>query len=78
MLPWRVTAIVDVDRALVASGDQTLEVNRAFEPELDEGDEVLVSCGIVVRRLAADEAAELRSLLASATQESEPSFGPGG
>ena len=70
-LPWRVTAIVDADRALVCSTGRTLEVNRAFEPGLDVGDYVLVSCGFVVRRLTTEDAAEIAAAVASATDEAQ-------
>jgi hypothetical protein len=57
--------MVGPDRVIVACGDQTLDVSRALEPELSVGEKVLVSCGYVVRRLTAVEAAEAAELLDS-------------
>lgn len=67
-LPWRVAGIVDAERVLVRCGNDTLEVSRVLEPELGVGDDVLVSCGYVVRRLTPDESAEIGAILASATE----------
>jgi hydrogenase maturation factor len=74
-LPWRVTELVDADRVLVTSAGRTLEVNRTLEPVLAVGDDVLVSCGFVVRRLMSGEAAEIAAMLASATDEAQPAPG---
>ena len=63
MLPWRVTRILDSERAVVASGGDLMEVNRSTEPVLDMGDHVLIASGYVVRRLDPDVAAEIAAIL---------------
>jgi hydrogenase maturation factor len=75
-LPWRVTGIVDVDHVVVSCGRDTLEVSRQMEPDVDLGEDVLVSCGYVVRRLTPMEAAEIGAILTSAAYESEALAGP--
>jgi hydrogenase maturation factor len=74
-LPWRVTAVVDADRVVVTCGTDALQVSRVMQPEVALGDDVLVSCGYVVRRLTRDEAAEIGAVMASAADESEAPAG---
>jgi hydrogenase assembly chaperone HypC/HupF len=71
--PGRVVA-VDAAGAVVDQNGRLRRASTLYVPELEAGDWVMVAVGTVLRRIAAEEAAEIRTLLETA-QQPQPSEG---
>ena len=52
--------------ATIQVGDHTHDVDLMLVPEADVGDYVIAHSGFAIRRLSSEEAAEVRTILASA------------
>jgi hydrogenase assembly chaperone HypC/HupF len=69
---------IEADQAVVELDGRVRRASLLRMPEISVGDWALVAAGTVVRRLDADEAADIRRLLRSATPEPAGAALPGG